>query len=323
MPLIRSGFRPAWWLPGAHLQTLWPFLFRPAALRGLQTERLDTADGDFIDLAWSGPADGPVVLVLHGLEGGLGSHYVRRTASALTGAGYRPCVMQFRGCSGVPNRLARSYHSGDTADLAFVLDTLRGSGRAPQAVVGFSLGGNVLLKWLGEQGAASGIRCAMAVSVPFRLDDAARRMAGGLSRIYQKHLLDSLVAKCELKFRSHPAPTTTPLKALKTFRQFDDQVTAPLHGFAGVDDYYARASSRQYLPGIATPTLILHARDDPFMYPDTAPAEDELPPMVQLELTAHGGHVGFVTGSWPWRAECWFARRLLDWLGERGLSGMA
>lgn len=323
MPLIRSGFRPAWWLRGPHRQTLWPFLFRPPPLTGGEQERLDTEDGDFLDLAWFGPADGPVVLLLHGLEGGLGSHYVRRTVPALTAAGYRACVMQFRGCSGVPNRLARSYHSGDTADLAWVLDRLRASGRGPGAVVGFSLGGNVLLKWLGEQGADSGVACAVAISVPFRLGDAADRMATGLSRIYQRYLIDSLVTKCAIKFRQHPAPTTTPLRELRTFRLFDDQVTAPLHGFAGVDDYYRRSSSRQYLPRIATPTLILHAEDDPFMYPLTAPTADELPDAVIFELARHGGHVGFVSGRWPWRTESWFVQRILAWLAQQGAQAAA
>jgi len=315
MPAAAPRFRPAWWLPGPHLQTLWPFLFRPAAPPGGRRQRLDTADGDFIDLAWYGePADRPLVLLLHGLEGGLDSHYVRRSVHALLAAGYRACVMQFRSCSGMPNRLRRSYHSGDTADLAFVLDSLREAGRPPFAVAGFSLGGNVLLKWLGEQGRDAGIACAMAVSVPFRLDDAARRMAGGLSRLYQRYLIASLVAKCRIKFRHHPPPTVVPLRRLDTFRRFDDQVTAPLHGFAGVDDYYRRASSRAFIPAIRTPTLILHARDDPFMYPHTPPVPDELPAAVQLELTAHGGHVGFVTGRWPWRARCWFAERLVAWL---------
>jgi predicted alpha/beta-fold hydrolase len=316
MPRVTSRFRPAWWLPGPHLQTLWPFLFRSPALADGRVERLDTADDDFLDLAWYGTTDGPVVLLLHGLEGGLDSHYIRRSVRALRAGGYQVCVMQFRGCSGVPNRLARSYHSGDTADLAFVLQQLRDSGRAPFALVGFSLGGNVLLKWLGEQGERSGVRCAMVVSVPFRLNDAAVRMASGLSRIYQKYLIDSLVAKCEIKFAQHPAPTNTPLRKLKTFRLFDDQVTAPLHGFAGVDDYYARASSRGFIPAIRTPTLILHASDDPFMYPDTPPTAAELPAAVHLELTAHGGHMGFVTGNWPWRARYWFTQRLLAWLAD-------
>jgi predicted alpha/beta-fold hydrolase len=318
MPRIASRFRPAWWLPNAHLQTLWPFLFRPPALPPPQRQRLETPDGDFIDLAWFGPADAPRVLLLHGLEGGLDSHYIRRSVRTLTDAGYRCCVLQFRGCSGEPNLLARSYHSGDTADLAFALGQLASNRRSPFALVGFSLGGNVLLKWLGEAGAAAleeiGIRCAMAVSVPFRLNDAATRMAGGLSRLYQRHLLASLRTKCREKFRRHPSPTRVPLERLNNFRLFDDQVTAPLHGFAGVDDYYRRASSRQYLSRIRTPTLILHAQDDPFMQADTPPDAQSLPDCVQLELTRRGGHVGFVCGSVPWRARYWYAERLLGWL---------
>lgn len=320
MPVLRSAFRPAWWLPGGHLQTLWPFLFRPRALTPAACQRLDTPDGDFIDLAWYGPAHGPVVMLLHGLEGGQGSHYVRRCLRTLTDAGYRACLYQFRGCSGEPNRLARSYHSGDTVDLDFVLAQLRAEGQSPAALLGFSLGGNVLLKWLGEQGEATGVHCAMAVSVPFLLGDAAERMASGLSRIYQRYLIDSLVAKCRDKFRRHGSPTRMPLQQLRTFRLFDDQVTAPLHGFNGVEDYYTKASSRPFIGRIRTPTLILHAADDPFMYPHTAPQAGELTDAVQLELTPRGGHVGFVGGRWPWRARCWFETRLLTWLAEQGLQ---
>lgn len=314
MPIIASAFRPAWWLPGPHLQTLWPFVFKPPTPTDGETQRIETPDGDFIDLVWFGPQQGPVVLLLHGLEGGLKSHYILRSLAALKDAGYRACLMQFRGCSGEPNRLARSYHSGDSADFDFVLKQLESNGDAVFAAIGFSLGGNILLKWLGEQGDDSGLRCAMAVSVPFRLAEATDRMAQGLSRIYQKHLLNSLIAKSRGKFRRHPATTTTPLSTLRNFRLFDDQVTAPLHGFAGVDDYYQRASSRQFVPRIRTPTLLLHAQDDPFMQPGTPPRPEEIPAAVQLELTAQGGHVGFVTGNWPWNARCWFTQRFLDWL---------
>lgn len=318
MPRIPSRFRPAWWLPSAHLQTLWPFLLRPPRLPPPQRQRLETADNDFIDLAWFGPESGARVLILHGLEGSLDSHYIRRTVHALVDAGYRTCVLQFRGCSGEPNRQARSYHSGDTGDLAFVLERLNAGGNPPFALVGFSLGGNVLLKWLGETDhrelSKSGIVCAMAISVPFELNDAAERMARGLSRMYQRHLLASLRIKCREKFNRHPPPTRLPLERLNTFRLFDDQITAPLHGFTGVDDYYGQASCRQYIPLIRTPTLILHAQDDPFMHGHTPPTARELPDCVQLELTAGGGHVGFVTGNAPWRARYWFVERMLEWL---------
>lgn len=311
-------YRPAWWLPGPHLQTLWPFLFRPPT-PAITPERLETPDGDFLDLAWCGDREAPVVLVLHGLEGGLDSHYARRTLAALAGAGYHACLLQFRGCSGEPNRLARSYHSGETGDLAFVLEHLASTARKVQAAIGFSLGGNVLLKWLGETGADATIRCAMAVSVPYDLGDAADRMASGLSRIYQHHLLSSLRAKCRHKFAVHGAPTDRPLSGLRTFRAFDHHVTAPVHGFAGVDDYYTRCSSRGFLQAIEIPTLLLHARNDPFMYPRTLPATDEVAASVTREIVANGGHVGFVTGRWPWQARCWFTDRLLAWLGEYGV----
>lgn len=320
MPRVASRFRPAWWLRNAHLQTLWPFLFRPPALPTPQRQRLETPDGDFIDLAWFGSQDGPRVLLLHGLEGGIDSHYIRRTVHTLNSAGYRSCVLQFRGCSGEPNRLARSYHSGDSADLDFVLAQLAQADLSPFALVGFSLGGNVLLKWLGESTGTHtsrrSIRCAMAVSVPFQLNDAANRMSRGPSRLYQNHLLGSLRAKCREKFRHHPSPTRVPLKQLNSFRLFDDQITAPLHGFADVEDYYERASCGQYLPRIDTPTLILHALDDPFMFAHTPPDAHSLPACVQLELTRRGGHVGFVSGAVPWRTRNWFVERLLDWLDE-------
>ncbi len=314
-PRAPTPYRAAWWLPGAHWQTLWPFLFRPAAPPVRASQRLELPDGDFVDLAWFGAEQAPVVLVLHGLEGGLRSHYVRRTVHALNRAGYQSCVFQFRGCSGEPNRLARSYHSGDTGDLARVLEQLRGQGQPAQAAIGYSLGGNVLLKWLGEQGARASLRCAMAVSVPFDLGDAADRMATGLSRIYQRYLIDSLARKCRGKFRRHGTPSTIPLSQLRTFRRFDDQVTAPLHGFADVNDYYARSSSRQFLHAIRIPTLLLHAADDPFMYPTTVPTAAELADSVELELVQRGGHVGFVTGGWPGRGRCWFSQRLTTWLG--------
>jgi predicted alpha/beta-fold hydrolase len=315
MPVIPSEFRPAWWLPGAHLQTLWPTFFRVRPPLDLEPERLELPDGDFLDLAWSGPREGPMVLVLHGLEGTLKSHYAAGILDALNRHGYRACFMHFRSCSGQPNRLPRSYHSGDTGDLRHVVTHLvELCGQPLQAVIGFSLGGNVLLKWLGECGTGAPVRFAVAVSVPFMLDDAARRLNRGLSRIYQRHLVRLLHAKFRQKFAVLPCPLDVQLGRLESFHAFDDRVTAPLHGFAGVEDYYARSSSRQFLAAIRTPTLILHAADDPFMFPETVPHAGELSAQVTLELAEHGGHAGFVQGPWPWRADYWLDRRILSWL---------
>jgi hypothetical protein len=348
---LSAPFRPAWWLPSPHLQTLWAAAVRRRPRVALRRERVELPDGDFLDLDWVAPAPGPagsrgegfapedsgspgvrggagparpgegapIVLVLHGLEGSSDSHYARGLLATVRDRGWTGVLMHFRGCSGEPNRLPRSYHSGETGDTAHVVALLRGRfpGR-PLAVVGYSLGGNVLLKWLGESGREAPVDCAAAVSVPFELSAAANRLERGFSRFYQWWLLRSLadallekVARGVLPraFAGHARP--------RTFRAFDDAVTAPLHGFAGVDDYYARSSSRQYLGGIGVPTLILHALDDPFLVPRAVPAPSEVPPAVTLEVYPRGGHVGFVAGPWPWRAEYWLEHRIPAFIAAR------
>jgi predicted alpha/beta-fold hydrolase len=310
--IAASAFRPAWWLPGPHLQTIYPSLLRRRRHPELTRERIDLPDGDFVDLDWTRADGRALVLVLHGLEGSLESHYTGGILMALRAAGYRAVLMYFRGCSGEPNRLARRYHSGDTADLRHVLGRLAARGeRQPLAVVGYSLGGNVLLKSLGERAGMESVRTAVAVSVPFDLDRAAHRLNQGFSRAYQRYLLRKLRRSYRAKLPVHPLPVAEQrLDALDTFRKFDDAVTAPLHGFRDVDDYYGRASSRQYLRAIETPTLILHAVDDPFIPADAIPAENELGPGVTLELSRHGGHVGFVAGALPFRARYWLEARI-------------
>ncbi len=305
-----SSFRPAWWLPGPHLQTLWPALVRRRPRLASRQQRLELPDGDFLDLARL-PGDGPRVLLLHGLEGSIASHYAGTLMARLAQQGMEPVLMHFRGCSGEPNRLPRGYHSGETGDLEWVIEALqRGDGKPVSAAVGFSLGGNVLLKWLGERSGDCPLHTAVAVSVPFRLADSARRMERGLSRLYQAHLMQRMKAAYRQKFEHIPSPLEVDLEALRSFRQFDQAITAPLHGFRDADDYYVRASSRPWLRRIAVPTLVLHALDDPFMYPETVPGDDELSPAVTLELSRHGGHVGFVAGALPWRPRYWLEERI-------------
>jgi predicted alpha/beta-fold hydrolase len=310
--ITTSSFRPAWWLRNAHLQTLYPTFTRRRSYPECRRERLELPDGDFIDIDWTGNPQGPVVLVLHGLEGSLESHYTGGILTALAAQGYRAGLMYFRGCSGEPNRLPRSYHSGETGDLQTIINHIVKSGSGlPTAVIGYSLGGNVLLKWLGEQGDKATITTAVAVSVPFDLDRAARRLEQGLSRIYQHHLLKKLRRSVQAKSAVHPASVPLQeIEALKTFRQFDDAITAPLHGFRDVDDYYSQSSSRRYLRHIETPVLIIHALDDPFLPPAAIPEDAELSPAVTLELSHHGGHVGFVSGSLPLAADYWLEWRI-------------
>jgi hypothetical protein len=226
--------------------------------------------------------------------------------------------MHYRGCSGEANRLPRSYHSGDTADLAYVVEHIRARCDVPaMAVIGYSMGGNVLLKWLGEQGSKATVQAAAAVSVPFTLSLAADRLDRGLSRIYQRRLIGELRAKLDRKFTDEDSPIDLQrARASRNFWEFDDRVTAPLHGFEDVHDYYTHSSSRQYLRMINVPTLILHARDDPFMTPQVLPSADELSPDIVIEISAGGGHVGFVHGMLPWRPRYWLEERIPVFLGR-------
>lgn len=294
---------------------------RRRRLPALERERLELPDGDFLDVCWTRDQGGPLVAVFHGLEGGLASHYVAPLLRVLEGAGWQAALMLFRGCSGEPNRLDRSYHSGETGDPAYFLDLLaRRRPGSRLAAVGFSLGGNALLKYLGERGTDTPLAAAVAVSVPFELAAGAQRLERGMSRLYQRHLLGHLRAKIAAKFRRRAAPPglvdLDRLGSLNTFRLFDDAVTAPLHGFAGVDDYYRRCSSRGFLPGIRIPTLVIHALDDPFLTPAAIPSASELPGTVTLELSPSGGHVGFVGGAVPGLAEYWLDRRIPEFLRD-------
>lgn len=310
-----SAFKPAWWLPGPHLQTLFPHIFRKQSPPALTRERIELDDGDFLDIDWSGNKRGPLVLLLHGLEGSIRSHYATGLMNSLNRCGFQVVLLNFRGCSGEPNRLPRSYHSGDTDDVDTVLGRLVSQHpQRPVYIVGISLGGNVLLKWLGENPDQTLAKKAVAISVPFELNIAAHRLERGLSRLYQAHLLYKLRSSTRSKAARMALPIdASRLSRIKSFRQFDDQVTAPLHGFDGVDDYYRRASSRAFIKKIKTPTLILHALDDPFMTPDAVPEDDELGPGVQLELSESGGHVGFVGGILPWKPLYWVDARVCEY----------
>jgi predicted alpha/beta-fold hydrolase len=311
---IAGTFKPAWWLPGGHLQTLWPALLRRPIPLMVRRERFNLPDGDFIDVDWVGE-QGPIVVVLHGLGGSVTSQYARGILRVIALRGWRGVLMHFRGCSGEPNRLPRSYHAGDTGDLDTFIAALRV--REPHtslAAVGYSLGGNVLLKWLGEQGEAAPIVSAVAVSVPFDLDNATTRLRQGFSRLYDRHILRGLKASLNQKCRRMAMPwDRRVIAAIKTLRQFDDRVTAPLHGFHSADDYYARATCRPYLRRITVPTLVIHAVDDPFMSPRVVPPDGEFAQATSLELTAHGGHVGFVGGE-PWAPYYWLESRIPDFI---------
>lgn len=324
--LVPARFRPAWWLRNPHAQTLAGKYLRSSRGLPLERRRIDTPDGDFLDLDFAPePAQGaPLVVVLHGLEGSTQREYMSLMFHELFGHGLRGVGMNFRGCGGEPNRLARAYHSGDTGDLAHVIAGLRRSrpGR-PIGAVGFSLGGNVLLKHLGERGDAAGIDAAAAVSVPFDLSGSAERLSSGvMGRAYGAYFLRSLRRKVHAKrhLLNGEADVDRALAA-RTLRDFDDAFTAPLHGFTGADDYYARADVRRHLAHIRVPALLVQARDDPFLprgaTPDAIVADN---PRLTAAFTDRGGHLGFVEGALPWRPRFWAERTAARFL-ERELAG--
>ena len=303
------------------MQTVWGPLFRRDRVR-LRRERVPTSDGDFLDLDWSdGPPAAPRLLLLHGLEGSAQSHYVTGLLGEAIARGWRGVVLNFRSCGGELNRLPRFYHSGETGDLdAVVRLLLEREPETPIAAVGISIGGNVLLKWLGELGGAcpAPLVGGVAISVPFDLVECARTLDRGFERLlYTTNFLRTMRRKVRDKAQRFPGFVDVAAACrARTFAEYDRAVTAPLHGFADEVDYWSRASSRPYLARICCPTLLINALDDPFVPPSALPDPAALPPGVQMELPARGGHVGFVEGRWPWRVSSWAERRAVAFLSE-------
>lgn len=316
-----NTFMPPWWAKSPHIQTILP-VFTKVAKPVLQRQRLELPDGDFIDLDWQGsPQEGaPIVVIIHGLEGSSQSHYARRILLACKEKQLTAVVHHHRSCSGESNRLARSYHSGDTDDLQFSLLKLQQNyPQSPLLAVGYSLGGNVLAKYQGEYQDDSLLTRAVVVSAPLQLSACAKRLENGFSKVYQSHLIKQLQQKISQKLADPDLADTISLSQMQvaqlhTFYDFDDKVTAPLHGFAGVDDYYARASGLPFVSRITKPTLILHAKDDPFMTDDVIPHPSQVSEHVEYELHAYGGHVGFIEGGPPWKPRYFLERRILDFL---------
>ena len=316
----QSDFVPAWWARNPHLQTCFASLFRKSELPSFRPERLNLPDGDFLDLVWVGQGLGPVVAIFHGLGGSMESPYASGILNALNAQGFRAVLTHFRGCSGELNRATRSYHAGDTSDMRVVLAELRQrlGDDTPIYGLGYSLGGNALLKYMGETGEQALLDAAIAVSAPMSLALCAQRLNQGVSRGYQWHLLRSLKKNLILKMRQVEMDGVLKLSAEDVTRvhdlpTFDDCITAPLHGFRGVEHYYEACSSRQFLKAITKPTLILHASDDPFMFPNVVPQPEELGSGVTVELSSRGGHVGFIAGNRPWKPVYWLEQRIPEY----------
>lgn len=318
--IIASPFQPHPLLASAHAQTIAPALLRPPPALPLRIERLELPDGDFVDLGWAGPdlPDSPIAVLVHGLGGGFDSKYIRGLGVRLVAAGWRVCALQLRGAGNEANRLARAYHQGDTEDLRFLWRRLRfREPRALLASIGWSLGGNLTLKALAEEGSDAAPDLVCTVSVPFRLRECAEHLRRGFARVYQTRLLDSLK---DMVRRKHAAlPLRAPAnfdRALRArdFFEFDDAFTAPANGFRDAEEYYALASCGQYLHLIRRPTLILNSLDDPFMPASILPAASTLASSVTLELATRGGHVGFVAARSAGLPYCWSEARLCEHL---------
>ncbi|MBI4013095.1 MAG: alpha/beta fold hydrolase [Candidatus Rokubacteria bacterium] len=321
---VDGAFRPAWWCRNPHLQTLWGPLLRWGHLP-LRRERVATRDGDFVDLDWAdGRPGAPLLLVLHGLEGSARSHYVTGLLREGLARGWRGVALNFRSCSGEPNRLPRFYHSGDTGDLDAVIERL--VDREPtvrMGAAGVSLGGNVLLKWLGERGAGAPrqLAAAVGISVPFDLAACARVLDRGFCRaVYTANFMRTLRRKVVEKARAYPGfVDLARVRRARSFAAYDRTVTAPLHGFADEVDYWTRSSSGPYLARLRRPTLLINARDDPFVPPGTLPDPATLPAGVAAEFLPRGGHAGFLDGP-PWRVGSWAERRAVEFL-QAALTG--
>ncbi|WP_420454017.1 YheT family hydrolase [Rubrivirga sp.] len=299
MDVALPPYRPPLALRSGHLQTVLPTLFRRVDGVDYRRERLELDDGDFVDLDWVGRPEGAsVAVVAHGLEGSTDRAYVRGMARELARRGWAVCAWNLRGCSGEPNRLLQTYHSGLTEDVGAVVAHALAEGAAEVAVVGFSLGGNVTLKWLGEQGDAVDRRvvAGVGISVPVDLASSSHAMEAWSRRVYMLRFMRSLSGKvAEKAERFDAVPDLDAIRAARTFRQFDGLFTAPVHGFADAEDYWARSSSLPVLSQVRVPTLLVNALDDPFLGPTCFPYDvSAATPDLTLLTPRHGGHVGFV-----------------------------
>jgi uncharacterized protein len=328
---IKSKFKPAWWLRNRHLQTIVPRVYSvPNTFRPFEHD-FNLSDGDFIELVWSrSPAyineKTPIVLVLHGLEGSYDSFYAKRMMNAIHAKGWVALLMQFRGCGQKPNRMAQTYHSGQTEDLSELTDYLsKKFPNNPLYAVGFSLGGNMLAKYLGERKDNSHLSGSVVISAPLDLGLCAKEISQGFSRVYQKYLVEKLrnKTKDKLALMKERFPLTLSAEDFDNIVEltdFDERVTAPINGFESAEQYYRECSANQFLKSIESPTLIIHAKDDPFMSPAVIPSEDMLSEFVEFELANRGGHVGFVSGLNPFKPVFYTEQRAVEFIRQQQLN---
>jgi predicted alpha/beta-fold hydrolase len=323
---MKTTFTPAIGLQNPHLQTLYPTFFNKEKVTDTEIEIFQLPDGDFVECVWKDKpiknSTKPIVTLFHGLAGGFHSPYIQHAMIGLSHAGFSVVVMQFRGCGTMINKYARSYHSGETEDAkAWIKELYKRFPKASLFGVGYSLGGNMLLKLMGELGDKTLLKGIVSISAPMQLELSSLYINQGFSKIYQYHLMQNLKKDLLAKYKLFDIETLTGFKKkdiskLTTFWEFDDAYTAPIHGFKDAKEYYEKSSAKQYLKFIKRPTLIIHALDDPFMPPKILPKKDEISPSIKLKVSKHGGHVGFVSCT-ILNPKYWLKDSIINFLKEQ------
>jgi predicted alpha/beta-fold hydrolase len=325
--IISSPFRPHGLLNNTHVQTIWPALIRKTPKVVTFRERLTTTDNDFLELDWLEQSERPLILLIHGLASSSKAKYMLGLQNAFQQRGYASVAMNLRGCGGQPNRKAKSYHAGVSDDLELVVSSLRRRfPKRPIGALGFSLGANVLLNWLADYQHSADLFAAASVSAPLQLNLATQQLQQGFAKLYGQYLLAAMKQSHREKLKYfiqtgltdqlEPLTRTPSVRKIKTIADFDEHITAPLHGFKNAQDYYQKASAKHKLRQIHTPTLILHAEDDPFMPPEILPTKAELSNSVAVEVSPYGGHVGFVSADPLGRPTYWLETRIPDFFDE-------
>lgn len=314
-----QDFVPAKWIENPHLQTILPRMLRRHPLFEPTWQRVNTPDGDFLDLCWTEPPNQamnkPIVVLFHGLAGSFYSPYANGLLHSFKQQGWLGVLMHFRSCSGQTNKQPYSYHSGQTQDARFILELLAQKYQRPMVAVGVSLGGNMLIQYLSQYSQQPIIKAGVAISPPLDLAACSARLQQGFSRVYQRYLLQIMnksLAKKLLQHQQIGKITQQQRVKFSSIYQFDDLVTAPLHGFVNADDYYAKCSGIKVLNNIQLPVKIIHAKDDPFMTDAVVP-NLPLNSNIEYHLTEHGGHVGFISGSIK-TPSFWLEQEVPRWL---------
>ncbi|WP_371374592.1 hydrolase [Thalassotalea aquiviva] len=317
-----STFKPAWWLNNPHLQTMAPKLIRNKQRIKVDTETIELPDGDFLDLAWTADPkehpNKPIVMVLHGLEGSINSPYAKGMMNAISQRNWIGVLMHFRGCSGRPNRQSHSYHSGDTWDLHYCSHLLhQRHPNHPKGILGFSLGGNVLTRYLAEE-ANNPFNCAAVICAPLHLQSCSQRISRGFSKVYQRYLINMLKSSAlqKIDLQLLPNYSKQEIKGISTLYEFDSKITAPINGFDSAEDYYHKASGMYVIDQIVKPTLFIHAKDDPFLSHQEIEDLQINNPNISFEISHGGGHVGFISGRNPFKPEFWLEHRVLEFFAD-------